>query len=790
MNNGSLPTKRFGIGQPVRRVEDQRFLTGRARYVDDMQLPHMAHGAVLMSPHAHARIRSIDFQKALALPGVLCVLTGEDAKQDQLGGIPPLFMPEDMGGPKGYRTFRPLLEAAKARYVGDRIAFVVAETAAQARLAAELIEVDYEPLPAVVNVEDAAKEGAPKVWDDNTMGNLAFPLMMGNKEATDAAFAKAKHVASVRLYNNRITANAMEPRAAIGDFDSSNGSFTLHTSTQNPHGVRSILCGAVFKMPENKLRVVAPDVGGGFGMKGDVYPEDGLVLWASRRLGRPVKWVATRTESILGDNHGRDQVVSAEMALDENGKILAIRAQALHAVGAYVTNAGVVPVLCALRNIPSVYVVPAMLVAGKATFTHTTPLGPYRGAGRPEAAYVTERLMEEAAKKTGIDPVELRRRNYIKPEAMPYKTTANWTVGAPVGWTYDSGDFARLTDRAVELSQRDSYPKRKAESERKGRLRGRSLIYYLEDSGVFNERMELRFDPGGTVTIVAGTFSHGQGHATTYAQMVSDWLGVPFESIRLVQGDTDAVPFGRGTYASRSAMLGGSALKAAADVIIEKAKPLAAHLLEAAGADLEFKEGNFKVVGTDRAISLTEVAKAFHRPVGLPPQFGVGLDASGASSHPPTFPNGCHVCELEIDQETGEVFIDRYAVVDDVGRVINPMICHGQIEGALAQGIGQALMENVTFDRESGQVLSASFADYAMPRANDLPLHYELEFIDVPAKTNPLGVKGVGEAGCVGAPPAVMNAILDALSPLKVSHLDMPATPHRVWQAIRKAADA
>ena len=776
---------RYGIGQPVRRVEDQRFLTGRSRYVDDIQLPHMLHGAVVMSPHAHARIRGIDASAALALAGVHLVLTGEDAKKENLGGIPPLFMPEDMGGPKGYRTFRPLLEPAKARYVGDRIAFVVADTPELARLAAEKVEIDWQPLPAAVNVEDAAKEGAPKIWDDNAMGNLAFPLMMGNKEATEAAFAKAKHAVSVRLYNNRISANAMEPRAAIGDF--ANESFTLYTSSQNPHGVRSILAGAVFRIPEIRLRVVAPDVGGGFGMKGDIYPEDGLVLWASRRLGRPVKWVATRTESLLGDNHGRDQLISAEMALDENGKILAVRAQALHAVGAYVTNAGVVPVLCALRNIPSVYVVPAMLVAAKATFTHTTPLGPYRGAGRPEASYVIERLMDEAARNLDMDPVELRRRNYIPPSAMPYNTTAGWTVGAAVGWTYDSGDFARLTDRAVELADWNGFAKRKQQSESKGRLRGRALIYYLEDSGVFNERMELRFDPSGMVTVVAGTHSHGQGHATTYAQLVSDWLGVPFENIRLVQGDTDAVSFGRGTYASRSAMLGGSALKAAADAIIEKAKAMAGHLLEAGAHDLEFREGKFHVAGTDRSIPLTDVAKAFYRPVGPTTRFGTGLDASGSSAAPPTFPNGCHACELEIDPETGEVFIDRYAVVDDVGRVINPMICHGQIEGALAQGIGQALMENVAFDRESGQMLSASFTDYAMPRAADLPAHYELDFIDVPAKTNPLGVKGIGEAGCVGAPPAVMNAILDALRPLGVRHLDMPATPRRVWEALQAA---
>src|SRR5256884_2124130 len=455
---------------------------------------------------------------------------------------------------------------------------------------------------------------------------MDFQLMMGNKEATEAAFAKAKHKVSVRLYNNRITANTIEPRAAIGDF--SNESYTLYTSTQNPHGVRSILAGAVFKLPETKIRVVAPDVGGGFGMKGDIYPEDGLVLWASRKLRRPVKWVATRTESLLGDNHGRDQLISAEMALDDNGKILGLRAQALHAVGAYVTNAGVVPVLCALRNIPNVYVVPAMLVASKATFTHTTPLGPYRGAGRPEASYVIERLMDEAACKLKMDPVELRRRNYIPPSAMPYNTTAGWTVGAAVGWTYDSGDFARLTDRAIELADWNGYAPRKKASEAKGRLRGRSLIYYLEDSGVFNERMELRFDPSGMGAILAGTHSHGQGHATTYAQLVSDWLCVPVANIWPVQGEPDAGSLGLGTYASRSAMLGGSALKGAADAIIEKAQAMAAHLMEAADTDLEFKDGKFTVAGTDRSIALTDVAKAFYRPVGPTTKFGTGLDAS------------------------------------------------------------------------------------------------------------------------------------------------------------------
>ena len=762
---------RFGIGQPVRRVEDQRFLTGGSRFVDDIQLAHQAHGVVLMSPHAHALIKKVDLKAALGSPGVLCVLTGEDAKADKLGGVPPAFMPEDMGGPKGYRTSRPLLAAGRVRHVGERVAFVVAETLEQARSAAELIEIDYEPLPAVVNVEDAVRSGAPAVWDDNP-GNIAFPLMLGNKDATDAAFAQAKHVVSLRLENNRLSANAMEPRAAIGDF--SNHAFTLYTSTQNPHGVRLALCQKVFFIPETRMRVVAPDVGGGFGMKGDIYPEEGLVLWAARKLGRPVRWTATRTESLLGDDHGRDQVVHGEMALDEGGKILAIRARSVQAVGAYLTNAAVVPVLYALKLIPNVYAVPAVHVMNKGVFTHTTPLAPYRGAGRPESVYLTERLIDLAARKLAIDPVELRRRNYI--QTTPHAT--------PTGMTYDSGEFARLTDRCIALSDWNGFDKRKLRSKSKGKLRGRQLIYYIEDCGVFNERMELRFDPSGMVTIVAGTFSHGQGHATSFAQMVTEWLGVPFESIRYVQGDTDQVPFGRGTYASRSVMLGGAALKMASDTIIEKAKPLAAHLLEVAPGDLSFNAGKFEIAGTDRGMALVDVAKAFYRPVGLPRQFGVGLDASGtASAEPPNFPNGCHICEVEVDPDTGEVTIARYAVVDDVGVTINPLICEGQIHGALAQGIGQALFENVAFDRESGQMLSASFMDYAMPRATDFP-DYALEFVEVPCKTNPIGVKGVGEAGCVGAPPAVIGAILDALKPLGVEHIDMPATPHRVWKAI------
>ena len=772
---------KFGIGQPVRRVEYQRFITGRGCFVDDINLPRQAHGALVTSPHPHARIRRVNASKALAAEGVICVLTGAAARAEGLGGMPPLFMPEDMGAPKGFRTFRPLLACDKVRYVGDGVAFVVAESAALAREAVEWVDVDYEPLPAVVNAEDAMAEGAPRIWDEWT-SNMAFPLMMGNKDATDAAFAKAKHAVSLRLENNRLCANTMETRGAIGDYNPADDLYTLYTSTQNPHGARTVLAQAVFQQPEKKFRVIAQDVGGGFGMKGDTYPEEGLVLWASRRIGRPVKWISTRSEGLLTDSHGRDQVVRAEMALDENGRILAIRAQALHGIGAYVAGAAAVPAVFCLKLIPSVYVVPALHLASRAVFTNTVPVHPYRGAGRPEATYITERLIEQAAVATGIDPVEIRRRNYIPPQAMPYTT--------PTGFTYDSGDFARVADRCVEVADWKGFSARRATSEKHGKLRGRALTYYIEDAGFFNERMELRFDPGGTLTIVAGTFSHGQGHATTYAQIVSEWLGVPFESIRFIQGDTNQVSFGRGTYASRSAVVASGALRQAADAIIEKAKPLAAHLMEAAVADVQFKEGRFDIAGTDRTMSLVDVAKAFYHPVGLPRQFGIGLEASGAfAPEPPSFPNGAHICEVEVDADTGEVRVERYVVVDDVGRVINPLICEGQIQGALAQGIGQALLEQVVYDRESGQLLSGSFTDYCMPRADDLP-GFETEFSEVLCMSNPLGVKGVGEAGTVGAPPTVINAILDALRPLGVQHIDMPATPQRVWEAIQRSGSA
>ncbi len=766
---------KFGIGQAVRRVEDQRFLTGTGRFVGDINLPHQAYAALVLSPHAHARVKRVDISKAMKAPGVLCVLTGADVVAEKFGGLPPQMMPEDMGGPKGYRTFRPILATEKVRFVGDRVAFVVAETEAQARDAVELVEVDYDLLPAVVSAEEAAKDGAPKVWDD-AKDNIAFPLMMGNKDATDAAFAGAHHVVSLRLENNRLSANALEPRGAIGDYHQGDDSYTLYTSTQNPHGVRTVIAQAVFKVPETKIRVIANDVGGGFGMKGDTYPDEALVLWASRRCRRPVKWIPSRSESLQNDDHGRDQVVYGELALDKNGKILALRSRAVNGVGACVTGAAVVPVLYALKLAPNAYRIPAVHVATRAVFTNTSPTAPYRGAGRPEAVYMAERLLDQAAVELGIDPVEIRRRNLIPPDAMPY---ANGT-----GFVYDSGEFVKAMERCVEFADWKGFETRRKASEAKGRRRGHAITYYIEDCGVFNDRMELRFDPSGHLTIVAGTFSHGQGHETAFAQMVTEWLGVPFETIRFVQGDTNHVSFGRGTYASRSVMIGGGALKAAAELIVEKAKPLAAHLMEAAAGDVEFKDGRFHIKGTDRSTPLTDVAKAFYRPVGLPAHFGIGLEASGsAATDPPNFPNGCHICEVEVDPDTGMVTIERYTVVDDVGVVINPLICEGQVQGGLAQGIGQALLEQVVYDPESGQLLTGTFTDYGMPRSDDVPAT-EMDFHNVPCKTNPLGVKSIGEAGSVGAPPTVINAVLDALRPLGVKHIDMPASPHRVWKAI------
>ena len=770
---------KFGIGRPVRRVEDGRFLTGRCRFVADVELPRMCYGATLMSQHAHARITGIDTSQARAAPGVIAVLTGADALADKLGSFPSRFMPEDLGFPKGYRTLRPVLIPDRVRCVGERVAFVVAETLDTARDAAELIEIDYDPLPVSATLADAIKPGAAKVWDD-CEGNISFAIWFGDKASTDAAFAKAHRVVSLDTGSNRISANTIEPRGAVGEYHAADETWTLYTSSQNPHGARSMLAGEIFRVPETAMRVITPDVGGGFGMKSTPYQEDALVLWASRRVGRPVKWVATRSESLLGDAHARDQLIHGALALDANGRILAVRAEGYQDVGSYTVSATLVPSEISLKFIPSVYDIPAAYLLTRGVFTNTSPLTSYRGAGRPEAITLIERLMDKAALEIGIEPIEMRRRNFIKPQALPYKTQT--------GFIYDSGDFEKLMDRGMALSDWNGFAARRAESEKRGLCRGRALTYYIEMGGRFNDRMELRCDPGGSVTIVAGTHSHGQGHATTYAQMISDWLGVPFETIRYLQGDTDQVPFGRGSFAARASLVGGAALREASLAMIEKARLMAAHLMEAAATDIDFRDGQFRITGTDKTMSFTSVARAFYRPAGIPKHLSVGLEASGSwDADPPNYPNGCHVCELEIDPQTGEVRIDRYTVIDDLGRVINPLICEGQIHGGLAQGIGQALMEHIVYDPESGQLLSGSFSDYCMPRADDFS-PVKVEYVEIPCTTNPLGVKGVGEAGAVGSPPTVVNAILDALRPMGVTNIEMPATPNRVWNAIRSAS--
>ena len=772
---------KFGIGQAVRRVEDERFLVGTGRYVDDIDLPRQLYGVAVLSSHAHALIKSVDVTAAAALDGVVCVLTGADAVADGLGGLPPKFMPEDMGGPKGYRTSRPLLVKDRVRCVGDRVAYVVAETRAIALEASELVEIDYEALPAVVDVEEAVKPGAPLLYEE-WKSNISCGVMFGNKDATDAAFAKAAHVTKIRVESNRLSANSIEPRGAIGDYNAADDTYTLYSSSQDPHSMRKTLAEYVFKEAESKFRVISPDVGGGFGMKADAYPDDGLVLWASRKCRRPVKWIATRSESLLGDNHGRDQVVYGEMALDANGKILGIRARSLHGFGAYVASAAVAPLVFALRFIPSVYDVKAFHGVNQGIFLNTSPTGPYRGAGRPEATYLVERLLDKAAAELNLDRVDIRRRNLITNSQFPYSTQT--------GFVYDSGDFTGILDKCLARADWDGFEKRRLASKAAGKLRGRALSFFIEQGGIFNDRMEIRFSPSGTVSILAGTHSHGQGHATVFAQLVSEFLGLPMKSIRFVQGDTDQVPFGRGTYAARSSMLGGCALRVASDVIIEKGKKMASRLLETAEGDIEFKEGKFIVSGTDRAIGIADVARACFAPAGLPKDFGVGLDGIGSwAAEPPNFPNGCHACEVEIDPRTGVTRVDTYTAIDDVGRILNPMICEGQVMGGIAQGLGQALMEKVVYDPESGQLLSGSFSDYAMPRADDMP-KFQLELVEIPSTTNPLGVKAVGEAGTIGAPVTVINAVIDALRPLGVDHIDMPATPMRVWEAIQAARKA
>jgi aerobic carbon-monoxide dehydrogenase large subunit len=772
----------FGMGQPVRRLEDHRLVTGHGRYTDDISLSRQAHAFILRSPHAAARVRRVVAAAAAAEPGVLAVYTGADLARDGIGDIPLLApLPNRDGSPCKAPPY-PVLARDRVRHVGDAVALVVAESLAAARDAAERIEVDYDPLPAAIDTATALEAGQPLVWDDAPR-NLQLDWEIGDKAATDAAFARARQVVKMRIGNNRLVPNSMEPRNAIGLWDEGEQRYTLYASTQGSHPLRQML-QMVLKTPENRIRVVTPDVGGGFGMKLFLYREYVLVLYAARKLGRPVKWTGERAESFLSDTHGRDNVSDAELALDDSGKFLGIRVTTIANMGAYLSNyAPFIPTLAGTQMLTGLYAIPAAHVAVKCVFTNTVPIDAYRGAGRPEAAFVIERLVDVAARRLGIPGPELRRRNFVKAEQMPYATS--------LGLTYDSGNFVRNMDDALRQADHAGFAKRREEARRRGKLLGLGISTYIEQCGTGGDEMaELRFDTGGTVTLLIGTQSSGQGHQTAYAQLVADALGLPIEQIRVTQGDSDAVSFGRGTGGSRSLPVGAPAIGAAVEKVVAKAKKIAAHKLEAAEADIEFAEGEFRIAGTDRRIDLTTVARSAFDVASLPPGLEGGLDEKAHYMHKAaTFPNGCHVCEVEVDPDTGITRILRFVVVDDFGTVVNPLLLAGQVQGGIGQGVGQALLEGCVFDPQSGQLLTGSFMDYCMPRADDLPA-IEFSYNVVPCTTNPLGIKGAGEAGSIGAPPAVINAIVDALADYGIEHIEMPATPERVWRAIAEAPKA
>ena len=764
----------FAIGQAVPRFEDPRLLRGGGKYVDDFVLPGMAFGHVLRSPHAHARIRKIDVTAAKAAPGVLAVLTGDDWLKSGWGDLPVPGGHKRRDGTPNYRPRYPALVKDRVRWVGDYVAFVVAETRHQAGDAAELIEVDYEPLPAAVGTADAAKPGAPLVWED-CKDNICFTQIHGDKAATEAAFAKAAHVVKQRLVINRVTTASMEPRGSIGDYNAITDSYTIYTTLQRAHGYRSELARSILKVPEHKVRVIAGDVGGSFGMKSAIYNEVPLVLLGSKITGRPVKWMSTRSEAFLSDAQARDNVTDAEIALDKDGTFLGFRVFSTVNTGAYL-QAGFQAYTGNLGTLAGVYRTPAMYVESTAVFTHTHPMRPYRGNGRPEAAYVIERMVDVAAAELKMDAAEIRRKNYIAPEQMPFKTSLTFT--------YDCGEFEKGMDLALKLADVPGFAKRRAESKRNGKLRGLGMSNTIERAAAASfEGAEIRFDRSGTVTLFSGSITQGQGHETVFKQVVADRLGIHPDDIEYIQGDTDKVFFGEGTGGSRSATMSGSAFHNASNKVVEKAKAIAAHNLKVDAADINFNEGIFSSAKTNQTMTIKDVAQNSIDPKKIPKNMDVGLYATATyTADVENFPNGVHVCEVEIDPDTGHVEIVRYSVVDDVGTVMNPLLLKGQIVGGVAQGVGQILKEDIQFDG-SGQLVTGSFMDYAMPRASDFS-PVEVKANPVPTKTNPLGVKGAGEAGCVGAMPAVANAVVDALSQFGVRHIAMPATPEVVWRAM------
>ncbi|MBI3705596.1 MAG: xanthine dehydrogenase family protein molybdopterin-binding subunit [Rhizobiales bacterium] len=765
----------FAIGQGVPRFEDPRLVRGGGHYIDDVVYPGMAFGVVLRSPHAHARIKSIDVSVAKAAPGVLAVITAADWKASGFGDLPSHPGLKRRGGTPMALPRYPVLAETHVRWVGDCVAFVVAETAAQAMDGAERIAVDYEELPAVTSVAEAVKPGAPRVHDE-CPDNISFVELIGDKAATDAAFARAAHVVKHRFVINRVTAAAMEPRGAVGLYNAGDGRYTIHSPIQRAHGFRTDLA-KMLRVPESRVRVTTGDIGGSFGMKTPIFNETPLVVLASKLTGRAVKWMSTRTEAFLSDAQARDNVTEAELALDADGNFLGLRVKTLAAVGAYLQHNMPAFVLNA-GTLAGTYRTPAIHADISAVFTHTNPVRPYRGNGRPEAGYVIERMVDLAAAELKIDAAELRRRNYISPSAMPFKTGLTFT--------YDCGEFEKNMDLALKLADYKGFERRRKAARQRGKLLGIGLSNTIERAAAPSaEGAEVRFDRGGSATLYSGSVSQGQGHETTFKQLVCDALGLDPNEVRYVQGDTDDVFFGEGTGGSRSATMAGSAFAMATQKVIAKGKQIAAHALQVARDDVKFADGVFSSPKTNRTMTIQEVAADAANPAKIPKDMEPGLIATAVYKAPVNnYPNGCHVCEVEIDMETGVPEIVRYSVIDDVGTVLNPLLVHGQVQGGIAQGAGQALLEDIHFDA-SGQLVTASFMDYAMPRAHNL-CAMQIESNPVPTKTNPLGTKGVGEAGCVGALPAVVNAVVNALAEFGVKHIEMPATPERIWRAMQK----
>jgi len=771
---------KFGIGQPVRRYEDLRLICGQGRYTDDVTLPRMTHAFVLRSPMAHAWIRRIDATAARSVPGVLLVATGEDIRADGLGDVPCTVPLTSRDGKPRYDTPRPVLALDKVRHVGQPVALVVAETPLAARDAAEAIEVEYEALPAVTDAKAALASDAPQLFG-HIPGNLVFDWDndMGDAKATAEAFANATRVVRLELVNNRVVVNSMEPRNAIGDYEAASGRSVLYTATQGPHFVRDPLAEIVLKMPKEQLRLITPNVGGGFGMKAFLYPEHALVVWASRKLQRPVKWQEDRAEGFVSDNQGRDHSTIAELALDDTGRFLALRVTILANIGAYLSPFGCFVPTRSTDLVSGLYAIGAVHVNVKGVCTNTVAVCAYRGAGRPEAAYLLERLVDAAAREIQMTPDAIRRVNFVPPSAMPYTSATKLRL--------DSGEFEAVMNLCMTAAEWSSFARRRAQSERNGKLRGIGMATYTERcGGGFPETASIEFKDD-RVELVMGNQEYGTGLVTSYKQLVSDQLGIDADRIDVVMGDTDRTPAGL-TGGSRALAVAGAALYEAGRTIISKGTELAGHLLEVAPHDVSFADGIFSVPGTDLRIDLMEVAKAAWDPKKLPTGMAPGLDTTHQRVPPAqTFPNGCHIVEIEIDPDTGSVAIERYTVVDDFGRTINPLLLEGQVHGGIVQGIGQALLEHAVYDSESGQLLAGSFMDYAMPRAGDVP-SFAFSTHNVPSTANPLGVKGAGEAGAVGAPPAVINAIVDALNRrVGARHIDMPATPRRIWEALNQA---